>query len=330
MEKFLLLFTVIFLFFIGAGFFSLLLSLARRISVLLLEDEAEDEARYEALEDEALQDGENALAGELSAEEKKKRWARYGLKELLGKDYVCDSCGQVLKVYELIPVFGFLFAQGRCRYCGARIRSSELLSELLGGTLLVLVFFRFGSSGMLAQPFALSTVLDISAAMTLRKMMALLLLFLVMGLLFLISMIDLETMIIPNGLSLAMFVMGIFGVFLFPDVPWHEHLIGMMVVSLPMLLITLLIPGAFGGGDVKLMAGAGLLLGWKLTLLAAFVGIIGGGIFGTILLATKKAGRKAHFAFGPFLCIGIVAAVLGGYSILSGYLTLTGGNYGNF
>ena len=46
--------------------------------------------------------------------------------------------------------------------------------------------------------------------------------------------------------------------------------IGFFIVSLPMYLLTLLIPDCFGGGDIKLIAVAGFLLGWKLTLLAFF------------------------------------------------------------
>ena len=77
--------------------------------------------------------------------------------------------------------------------------------------------------------------------------------------------------------------------------------------------------GAFGGGDIKLMAAAGLFLGWQNTLLAMFFGIVFGGIYGIYLLAAKKAGKKDHFAFGPFLCAGIVIAMLFGGPVLEWY-----------
>ena len=41
-----------------------------------------------------------------------------------------------------------------------------------------------------------------------------------------------------------------------------------------------------------------------------FFGILGGGVYGMYLLAAKKADKKDHFAFGPFLCAGIVLAML--------------------
>ena len=340
MEIFLQIFTICFLFLIGAGLFSLLLSLSDRISVLLLEDDAEDEARYAAYlksrgqqpeaqkaETESQKEALQSEAPPLTKEERAARWARYSPGKLLKRDYVCDSCGQVLKAYELIPVFSFLFLKGRCRYCKDRIRLRELLAELLGGVLFILIFFRFGKNVMLTEPFSLYGILDITANLTLPKVLGLILLYLTAALLFLVSVIDIKTMIIPNGLSLAMLLLGIFGLLLFSDVPWYEHLVGLLCVSLPMLLLTLLIPGAFGGGDIKLMAGAGLLLGWKLTVLAAFLGIIGGGLFGSILLATKKAGRKAHFAFGPFLCIGIMISAFCGFSMLNGYLAYVRGAF---
>ena len=78
-------------------------------------------------------------------------------------------------------------------------------------------------------------------------------------------------------------------------------------------------PGAFGGGDIKLMAAAGLFLGWQHTLLAMFFGILGGGFYGMYLLAARKADKKDHFAFGPFLCVGIVLALLFGDPVLAWY-----------
>jgi len=90
-------------------------------------------------------------------------------------------------------------------------------------------------------------------------------------------------------------------------------------VSVPLLLLTLLIPGAFGGGDIKLMAACGFFLGWKLNLIALAIGIFTGGIWGIWLLATKKKERKEHFAFGPFLCVGVVCAWFLGERLLDWY-----------
>lgn len=77
-----------------------------------------------------------------------------------------------------------------------------------------------------------------------------------------------------------------------------------------------------GGGDIKLMFGAGFFLGARLTVVAAFLGILLGGGFGALLLAAKKADRKTRFAFGPFLCIGIAAAMFFGERLADWYIGL--------
>lgn len=65
-----------------------------------------------------------------------------------------------------------------------------------------------------------------------------------------------------------------------------------------------------GGGDIKLMAAAGFLLGWRLNLAAFFTGLFSGGVYGSFLLLSGKGGRKDSMAFGPFLCLGIALAIL--------------------
>nr|MCR5281941.1 prepilin peptidase [Lachnospiraceae bacterium] len=73
---------------------------------------------------------------------------------------------------------------------------------------------------------------------------------------------------------------------------------------------------------------AGLLLGWKLILVAFFIGILTGGIYAIVMLAGKKIGRKGHFAFGPYLCVGIGISLFFGSMLLSAYLSLGRRLYG--
>ena len=140
----------------------------------------------------------------------------------------------------------------------------------------------------------------------------------VCGILLSVSLIDAETQTIPDRLNLVLAVCGAVSVLLSPA-NWLPHVIGALCVSVPMFLLCLVIDGAFGGGDIKLMAAAGLFLGWQNTLLAMFFGIVFGGMYGIYLLAAKKAGKKDHFAFGPFLCAGIVIAMLFGGPVLEWY-----------
>ena len=160
------------------------------------------------------------------------------------------------------------------------------------------------------------------------------------GLLVAISVIDIRTMEIPNQLVVAVLAVG-FGEIIFFQIfrqyQWDTNmwlvynqlsitllsrLIGVFCVSVPLLLITLFVPDAFGGGDIKLMAAAGLYLGYQMTLVSFVLAIISGGAYGIYLLLTKKKDRKAHFAFGPFLCFGMVVSALWGWQLLTWYLTM--------
>lgn len=227
-----------------------------------------------------------------------------GMDPLKGRS-VCPQCGHTLGAPDLVPVFSWLFLRGRCRHCGAHIPARYLLVELLGGVLALGCTWRYGAAYALPGGlFGMSWAALLALA--------------VCGILLSVSLIDAETQIIPDRLNLALAVCGAVSVLLAPA-DWLPHIIGALCVSVPMFLLCLVIDGAFGGGDIKLMAAAGLFLGWQNTLLAMFFGIVFGGIYGIYLLAAKKAGKKDHFAFGPFLCAGIVIAMLFGGPVLEWY-----------
>ena len=95
---------------------------------------------------------------------------------------------------------------------------------------------------------------------------------------------------IPNGLVIACIVPATMAVFAFPNVKIMERLIGVFSVSLPLVAITLAVPGAFGGGDIKLMAVIGFFLGWKMSLTAFMLAVFSGGIYGIGLNKKKKKG----------------------------------------
>jgi leader peptidase (prepilin peptidase)/N-methyltransferase len=143
-----------------------------------------------------------------------------------------------------------------------------------------------------------------------------------LSILLVITIIDAKTMTIPNGLNLALLICGIAAAFIVEGIPLADRFIGLLCVSAPLLLITILVPQSFGGGDVKLMAAAGFLLGWQLILLAACVGTCIGAVYGIYLLLSKKKSKSEHFAFGPALCTGIALAMFFGPSVLSWYQLL--------
>ena len=84
-----------------------------------------------------------------------------------------------------------------------------------------------------------------------------------------------------------------------------DRIIGTVLCSAPLLVISMMRPGAFGGGDIKLLAIAGGLLGWRGGFLALCAGFMMAGIYSATMLATGKMKRKERMALGPFLCLGI-------------------------
>lgn len=207
-----------------------------------------------------------------------------------GEDFIkkrshCEKCGHELSFKDLVPVLGWIFLKGRCRYCHGKLSLRHPLAELSGGIAAVLCICRFGVSGRaLAVYFFLA-------------------------LLTLIAFVDMDTMKIPNAFVLTMFVAALISIPLFPETEIWEKMIGIFVVSMPLSFINLLIPGGFGGGDIKLMAVSGLFLGWQKNLWAFAITILVGGSYCIYMLVTGKMGRKSKFPFGPFLCLGLAAAM---------------------
>jgi leader peptidase (prepilin peptidase)/N-methyltransferase len=119
---------------------------------------------------------------------------------------------------------------------------------------------------------------------------------------------DYKTGKIPDLLSLALLVCGIVALVVYDQPDLRARLIGLVAISGPLLLITLAKPRAIGGGDVKLMAAAGFLLGWKAVLVAFGLGVVLAGVYAVYLLASKKKKRNEHFPFGPALCVGIAVS----------------------
>ena len=112
-----------------------------------------------------------------------------------------------------------------------------------------------------------------------------------------VARIDWDTQIIYDRFHILILLLGVAALWLFPEHGMVDRLIGAVIISVPMLLLALIIPGAFGGGDIKLMAASGFFLG-------------------------KKLEKKDHFAFGPFLAFGLALAVFFGDQIVNWYLSL--------
>lgn len=222
---------------------------------------------------------------------------RVPLKEsIVTKRSHCTSCSHVLHWYDLFPLFSYLFLKGRCRYCGAKISVQYPIIEAVNGILWVLMFVFCG--------FSLDTVLMCFVASALLAL----------------SVIDERTHEIPPGLNIVIAVCGVARLALH----WNnrlEFLLGAVSVSLLLLLIYIFSKGrAIGGGDIKLMATAGLFLGLKLVIVAFMAGCLYGSV---IHIARMKISKKDHvLAMGPYLSAGIVSAMWFGEKIVTWYLSL--------
>ena len=210
----------------------------------------------------------------------------------------CMTCGWKLKWYDMVPVFSWLVLGGKCRNCKSKISVQYPIIEGVNGILYVMICAVNG--------------LEWSSVIYCFMASALLVL----------SIIDWRTYEIPFGINVFLFVLGI-AMTILDRGNLVEHLIGMICVSGLLGILYLLTGGrAIGGGDIKLMFACGLILGWKLILLAFFLGCIIGSVVHIIRMSVKKAGRM--LAMGPYLSAGILLSALWGNAWINWYLSLLG------
>ena len=205
----------------------------------------------------------------------------------------CMSCNYNLKWYDLVPLFSYIFLGGRCRKCKTKLSIQYPLIEGLNGILYVLVV---AMNGFTIE--SLLYCLMFSALVTL-------------------SVIDFRTYEIPFGINLFILALGLIRVAM-DYKNFLNYLIGFISVSGFLYLLYLLTKGrGIGGGDIKLMAVSGLMLGWKCNILALAFGCIIGSV---IHLIRMKVSKEDHvLALGPYLSIGIMIAALWGESLLKWY-----------
>ncbi|MDF5720049.1 MAG: prepilin peptidase [Rhizonema sp. PD37] len=218
----------------------------------------------------------------------------------------CPHCLNQLKAYDNFPVLGWLWLKGRCRYCKTKITVRYPLVEAVTGLMFLLIFLIFKFSPLTIGYWAFCSWL------------------------LALSLIDLDTMTLPNSLTKSGLILGIV---------FHISLgwltvgnwtgvannlltaIGGAVLGLWLLdaiaIMGLILLGkeAMGGGDVKLAAMMGAWLGWRYLPLAIFIAAAV-----CILVEKQKWGQKKPIPFGPFLALGAAITIFSGEAILSTYL----------
>lgn len=122
--------------------------------------------------------------------------------------------------------------------------------------------------------------------------------------------VDFQKRRIPDRLVFAVFLVAFCSLFFTENPDVMQKIAGTFAVSIPMLLTDLCVPGAFGGGDVKLMAACGLFLGAGTVFYSFFYALILGGLYSVFLIMFKNKSLKTELAFGPFLAAGIVLRLI--------------------
>lgn len=185
----------------------------------------------------------------------------------------CFSCGHRLAWYDMFPIFSWLFLGGKCRYCKSKISPRYMIVESICAVLYCGAYLMFAywndaawSGKVLLLPYS----------------------FVLCAVLIVLSFVDIDHFEIPYWCSITIGVLGIAAIWVFPEIPWSERLIaaGIVIVLFGLLVLV----GGMGGGDLQLMAGASLLLGYRV-FVALLVGIVTGSVYGIIKKVRDRKGE---------------------------------------
>lgn len=210
----------------------------------------------------------------------------------------CPSCDSPVRFFDNVPVLSWLILRGRCRSCSQPIGSRYPLVEAVTAAL-----------------FAAVVVVHVHDASKLVLGLVL------VAFLVPIALIDADSKIIPNRLTLPAAVAGIvLGTVLDPGGEL-ERLIAGVAAGAVLALPSLLHPKGIGMGDAKLVAVLGLFLGASVVP-AFFLAFAAGTLAGIVVMVRDglHEARKTPIPFGPFLALGGIVGVLAGHELVHAYL----------
>ncbi len=209
----------------------------------------------------------------------------------------CDSCKIPLSILARVPIVGHFAYKGKCPKCGMKIPVRYAAMELLTGLMFLITYQRL----MVGTP-------DLYIPMALRS-------FVLITALMPSIFIDVDERIIPDRFSIGLIVTGLViavGDSFFCDEPfvsWVKSLVGILVGGGLLFIVAegyhlITKRDGMGGGDIKLLAGIGAVLGWYPALLIILISSVIGSLYGVFLIVFMKKGRLAEMPFGPFIAIG--------------------------
>jgi prepilin signal peptidase PulO-like enzyme (type II secretory pathway) len=217
--------------------------------------------------------------------------------DLLVKRSACVHCGSAISAFRLIPVLGFFISRGKCPGCNKKVPVIYPVNEAVSGGLAVLSFNHFG----------------MSASTTFIALL------LIMGLA--LSITDVKTLYLSGAALIIFFLLSIY-----PAVAMNgfkDSILGAFSLGSVFLVIMLVFPGSFGGGDFKFAAVTGLLLGFRLSVVALEISLITGALTGILYGIITKKGLRIKIPFAPFLYAGLLVALFRGQEILLLYYNIT-------
>ncbi|UXR64643.1 prepilin peptidase [Bdellovibrio bacteriovorus] len=215
----------------------------------------------------------------------------------------CYSCKTPVKWYDNIPIFSWFILRGRCRKCHAKFSFRYPLVEIITAVLFALSYHYAGLSWTLLEY-----------------------LIFVFGLV-VCTFIDIDHMILPDEFTLSGIVIGLVGAALNPQREFLDALFGVLMGGgflwgMAYVYYLLTKNEGMGGGDIKLLAWIGAILGWKAIPFVIMSSAVIGSVIGLIAARKQKAGLKTVIPFGPYLALGAVLYLFGGEAIALWYLDL--------
>ncbi|NJP36754.1 prepilin peptidase [Alkalicoccus luteus] len=201
----------------------------------------------------------------------------------------CPACSRRLRPWNLVPVLSYLLQRGRCSGCGERISILYPSGELAFAILAAASFYIFGWSWELAAALLFSAMLVM------------------------ISVSDLRFMLIPDRILLAFGIpLALLRLTAAPLDPWWDAAAGSAGGFALLFAAAAASRGGLGGGDVKLYAIVGLMLGFSgmlMSLAASSILGLSAGLAGVLI---RKWGRETEIPFGPFIAAGALLVYFAG------------------
>jgi len=210
----------------------------------------------------------------------------------------CPACGHAIRWYHNIPVLSWLALRGKCSSCGTRISLRYPFIELATAALFAACAWRFGN-----QPTTLLWCGFVAALVA-------------------ASVIDWDTTILPDDITLPLLWAGLVAAGLGWNLPLNEALWGAVAGYLSLWSVYWLFKlttgkEGMGYGDFKLLAALGAWLGWQMILPIVLGSSIIGAVIGIGMKLSSQLREGVYVPYGPFLAgAGLVVALAGSARVL--------------